>query len=191
MTKTTYVFRSCSRQVLRAGSTALRPSATATHHLRTCCTTSLQLTSSLALLGCLTSLGASTSSLAAASWTLPSTESRIRKQARWSWLETATLTVSSDTLLRPLYLAYLGVGRSSVLVRSCFGLFYPIVPTFLLLQISHNSLAMILVSASSSYFTLAVPMREVYCVGYAPRAWDPRSLLSILDGPLYFGANQP
>ena len=34
----------------------------------------------------------------------------------------------------------------------------------------------ILVSASSFSFTLAVPMREVYCVGYTLRAWDPRSL---------------
>ena len=25
-------------------------------------------------------------------------------------------------------------------------------------------------------FALAIPMREVYCVGYTPRAWDPRSL---------------
>ena len=29
-------------------------------------------------------------------------------------------------------------------------------------------------------------MREVYCVGYTPRVWDPRSLQSILDVSLYF-----
>ena len=34
----------------------------------------------------------------------------------------------------------------------------------------------ILVSTSSSYFAFAVPMREVYCAGYTPHAWDPRSL---------------
>ena len=44
---------------------------------------------------------------------------------------------------------------------------------------------MILVSASFSYFTLAVSMREVSCLGYTPRAWDLRSLQSILDGLLY------
>ena len=32
-----------------------------------------------------------------------------------------------------------------------------------------------------------VPMREVYCVGYTPRAWGPRSLLTMLNGPFYFG----
>ena len=29
-----------------------------------------------------------------------------------------------------------------------------------------------------------VSMREVYCVGYTTRAWNPRSLQSILDVPL-------
>ena len=29
---------------------------------------------------------------------------------------------------------------------------------------------------SSSRFTFAVLMREVYCVRYTPRAWDPRTL---------------
>ena len=29
-------------------------------------------------------------------------------------------------------------------------------------------------------------MREVSCVGYTPRAWDPRSLQSILDVSLVF-----
>ena len=28
-------------------------------------------------------------------------------------------------------------------------------------------------------------MREIYCVGYTPRAWDPRFLWSMLNGPLY------
>ena len=41
-------------------------------------------------------------------------------------------------------------------------------------------------SALTSSFTLTVPMREVSCVEYSPRAWDPRSLQSILDVPLYF-----
>ena len=45
---------------------------------------------------------------------------------------------------------------------------------------------MILVSASSSYVTLAVSMREVSCVGCTLRAWDPHSLFSILKGTLYF-----
>ena len=49
---------------------------------------------------------------------------------------------------------------------------------------------MTLVSASSSYLTLAVPMLEVSFVGYTSRAWDLSSLKSILDGPLYFGALQ-
>ena len=39
----------------------------------------------------------------------------------------------------------------------------------------------------SYYFTLVVPMREVSCVGYTHRAWEPRSLLSMLNGHLYFG----
>ena len=43
-------------------------------------------------------------------------------------------------------------------------------------QISYYSITMILLSVSSSCFTLAVPMREVSCVGYTPRAWDPRSV---------------
>ena len=50
-------------------------------------------------------------------------------------------------------------------------------------QISYYSLAIILVSVSSSFITLAIPMREVFCVGYTPRAWDPRYLQAILDGP--------
>ena len=41
----------------------------------------------------------------------------------------------------------------------------------------------ILVSVSSSSFTLAVPMRRVSSVGYTPRAWDPRSLQSLLNVP--------
>ena len=75
--------------------------------------------------------------------------------------------------------------KSSALVRFCLGLSPPYsvhVPSF---HISYYSL-IILVSAPSSCFTLAVPMREVYCVEYTPCAWDPRSLQSILDVPLYF-----
>ena len=34
-------------------------------------------------------------------------------------------------------------------------------------------------------------MREVGSVRYTPRAWDPRSLQSILDGPFYFVSNEP
>ena len=40
---------------------------------------------------------------------------------------------------------------------------------------------MILVSATSSYFTLAVSIRELPCMVYTPRAWDRRYLQSILD----------
>ena len=45
---------------------------------------------------------------------------------------------------------------------------------------------MVLVSVSSSYFTLAGPIPEVYFVGYTPRAWDPRSLHFIPNCHLYF-----
>ena len=68
----------------------------------------------------------------------------------------------------------------------------PCLATFLLrlhvpfFQISYYR-AIILVS-SSSCIILAVLMREVSCVGYIPRTWDPRSLQPILDGPLYFEA---
>ena len=41
-------------------------------------------------------------------------------------------------------------------------------------------------SASSFSFAFAVPMRGVSCVGDAPRTWNPRSLQSIPDVPLYF-----
>ena len=63
---------------------------------------------------------------------------------------------------------------SLALVRPCLRLF-PIrahVPCF---HISYYSLTIIHVSASFSCFILAVPMREVLCVGYT-RAWDPRFL---------------
>ena len=33
------------------------------------------------------------------------------------------------------------------------------------------------------------PCEWVSCVGYAPSAWDPRSLQSMLDDPFYFWAN--
>ena len=60
-----------------------------------------------------------------------------------------------------------------------FEIFHPRahVPFF---QISYYSLAIILMSASSSCFTHDVLMREVPYVGYTPRAWYPRSLQSIL-----------
>ena len=77
------------------------------------------------------------------------------------------------------------VVRTLTLVRPCLGLFYlrAYIPFF---HISYSS-TMILVSASSSCFALAVPMREVSCVGYTPRAWDPSSLQSIhTPGPLVF-----
>ena len=57
------------------------------------------------------------------------------------------------------------------------------IPSF---HISYYSITLILVYASFSYFTLAVSMREVPCVGYTPRAWDPRSPQSILNSLLYF-----
>ena len=53
-----------------------------------------------------------------------------------------------------------------------------------------GGLASLVGTNSSSCFTLAVPMREVSCVGYTPRAWDPRSLQSMLNGPAYFGRLQ-
>ena len=40
-------------------------------------------------------------------------------------------------------------------------------------QVSYYSLVLTLVSASSSFFTFVVPMREVSCGGYTPRAWEP------------------
>ena len=57
-----------------------------------------------------------------------------------------------------------------------FGTFPPYsahVPSF---HISYYSLTITLVSAPTSCFTFAVPMRDVYCVGYTPLARDPRSL---------------
>ena len=38
----------------------------------------------------------------------------------------------------------------------------------------------LLLRYSSSFFTLAVPMLEVYCVVYTPRAWDPRVKWSLV-----------
>ena len=60
--------------------------------------------------------------------------------------------------------------RSLALVRSCLGHFL-FIPTFF----------------SSIFLPLAFPMREVYCAGYIPRARDPCSRQSILNGLLYFG----
>ena len=72
--------------------------------------------------------------------------------------------------------------RSSVLalVRSCLGLFPIVVPTFLF--------SIFLTLSQLFWFLLlplAVPMREVPCVGYTLCAWDLRSPWSILD-VLYF-----
>ena len=72
------------------------------------------------------------------------------------------------------------------LVRTLFETFHPYSARVASFHISYYSLTIILVSAPTFSFTLAVPICEVYCVGYAPRAWDPRSLQSILDVPLYF-----
>ena len=44
---------------------------------------------------------------------------------------------------------------------------------------------------SSSCFTLAVPRREVSCVGYTSSAWEPRFLQFLLDGPMYCYGNYP
>ena len=63
--------------------------------------------------------------------------------------------------------------RSLALVRPCLRLF-PFVLTFLSSRFL-TTLCIILVSVSSSCFILNVPMREVYCVGYTPHAWDLRS----------------
>lgn len=41
---------------------------------------------------------------------------------------------------------------------------------------TYCTFTIIFVFASSSYFTLAVSMREVSCVVYKLRAWDPRTL---------------
>ena len=88
-------------------------------------------------------------------------------------------------------LASLGepIVRSLALVRPCLGLSPSppvIVPTFLP-SIFHTTLLLLflclLLPLPSS---LLFPMREVYCVGYTPCAWDPRSLQSILDVPLVF-----
>ena len=51
----------------------------------------------------------------------------------------------------------------------------------------NHTLLLSFLSVFSSCFTFAVPMRLVSCVGYTPHAWDPRSLLSMLIGLLYFG----
>ena len=43
--------------------------------------------------------------------------------------------------------------------------------------------------STSSCFTLAIPMLEVSCVKHTHSAWDPRSLQSILDSPLFIVVN--
>ena len=78
--------------------------------------------------------------------------------------------------------------RSLELVTSCLGLFAPYsahVPSF---HISRYSLTIILASAPTFSFTLAVPIREVYCAKYTPRAWDLRSLQFIINVPFVFPA---
>ena len=70
-------------------------------------------------------------------------------------------------------------------VRSCLGLF-SFVPTFFSFIFHTTILLYFLYLPSSSYFTLAVPMREVSCVEYTPCVWDPRSQQSMLNGFLYF-----
>ena len=74
--------------------------------------------------------------------------------------------------------------RALALFRPCLGLL-PFVPTILSSILLTTPLTIILESAPSSCFTLAVPMRGVSCVGYTPITWDPRSLQSMLNGPLY------
>ena len=54
--------------------------------------------------------------------------------------------------------------------------------SYIHLEFQCNTLTIILVSAPTSSFTLAVSMREVYCVGCTPRAYS--FLQSILDVPL-------
>ena len=70
-------------------------------------------------------------------------------------------------------------------MRTLFGTFPPY-SAHVPFHFSYYPLTSILVSAPTFSFALAVSMREVYCVGYTPRGWDPCSLQSILDVPLYF-----
>ena len=58
-------------------------------------------------------------------------------------------------------------------------------PPLILLTFLPSTFLTILLLFSCLLLPLAVPMREVSCVGYRPRAWDLRSLLSMLNGPLY------
>ena len=71
--------------------------------------------------------------------------------------------------------------RSLALVRPCLGLF-PLVSTF----VSSIYVLFHFYYYSHVCFTLAVHMREVSCVGFTLRAWEPLSLLSMLNY-LYFG----
>ena len=56
-----------------------------------------------------------------------------------------------------------------------FGIFSPYIAYVHSLHIS-NYFTIVFASAPSSYFSLAVFMREVSCAGYTARALDPRSL---------------
>ena len=63
------------------------------------------------------------------------------------------------------------VVRFLALVRPCLGLFPLYCPSSFYMP--YESCTIILVSASSSYFTLAVLMCKVSCVEYTPCAWEP------------------
>ena len=73
--------------------------------------------------------------------------------------------------------------------QALFGDFSPYTVYVLSFHIPYYFI-ILLVSASSSYFTLAVPVCEVQvyvlCGIYTPRAWYSRSLQSKLNSLLYF-----
>ena len=76
------------------------------------------------------------------------------------------------------------------LVRTCLGRFYFVsCSRFFLSYFILPNILLLFLCAPTSSFTLAVPMREVYCVRllrYTPRAWDPHSLQSILNSPFIY-----
>ena len=80
--------------------------------------------------------------------------------------------------------------RSLALVKSCLRAFPPLQRPRCFFQISYWSPAIVLVSAPSSCFTLAVPMRKGPCEGHTLRACEPSSLPSMLNGPWHFGLLQ-
>ena len=80
------------------------------------------------------------------------------------------------------------ISRSLALIWPCLELFPLLVPTFLP-SIFRTTLYLLFLSTPSS--PLLRFHARLYCVGYTPRAWDLRSLQSILDVfPLYFGLLQ-